>query len=269
MGRHRGQIGRRDRRRIDVKAAGYLLAILGCAVLYLAAAFHSSFHPAGVAAIAGNGAASLISGIGCVVVAVRRDRREAEVARVTAIGLAGTGTIGSIELTQATAKPICRVQVHVTLADGPAYQATVTRPIARSDLPRYQPGCAFPVRVDPADLSAIVLVDSVGMTWASGAAGMTQSVPGTATVAGHFDAVAAGVEAAVWGVLLRVRAADGRPPYDVRLSAVRPDGLRRPRRGDRLAVQIDSADPRRIAVDWASLAGQPPGIGHRRRAVSR
>ena len=157
----------------------------------------------------------------------------------------------------------------MTLADGPPYQATVTRPIARSDLPRYQPGCVFPVRVDPADLGAVVLVDSVSVTWASAATGMTESVPGTATVAGHFDAVAAGVEAAVRGVLLRVRAADGRPPYDVGLSAVCPGGLRRPRRGDRLAVQIDSGDPRRIAVDWASLAGRPPGIGRRRRAISR
>lgn len=54
----------------------------------------------------------------------------------------------------------------------------------------------------------------------------------------------------VWGLALRVQAADGRPEYDVRFVTIHPAHISRPRRGERLAVRIAADDPRKVAVEW-------------------
>jgi uncharacterized glyoxalase superfamily protein PhnB len=54
----------------------------------------------------------------------------------------------------------------------------------------------------------------------------------------------------VWGLGLRVQAADGRPEYDVRFVTVHPAHICRPRRGERLAVRIAADDPRKVTVEW-------------------
>jgi hypothetical protein len=255
-----------------VKAAGYVLVVVGSAFLVIAVAAHASFMPSGVAAIVLNGGACLVAGIGCVAVAWRRGRRDAEISRVTTTGLAGTGTITSsvaIGTNQASGTPSRRIGLSVALADRLVFQATVTKVIAQCDLPRYQPGCVFPVRVDSDDFSVVVIVDSASVTWAASSATLVAGVPGTALVTGLFDPAATGAEAPLWGLVLRVQAADGRPSYDVRLSTVGPDGLSRPHRGERFPVRIDSDDPRRIAVDWASPVSQQRSIGRGGRAIRR
>jgi hypothetical protein len=255
-------------RPIGVKAARYLMIILGSAAVAAAVALHSVLSVGVIVDLAVDGGMSLSFGLGWVAVARRRDRATAGIARVTVTGLSGSGTITSVAATQLSENPRCLIQLNVTLPDRLVYQATVTRDIARTDMPRYQPGCAFPVRVDPDDLSAVVLIDSSGITWASSRAEVAPGVTGTAVVTGLFEPAAAGIDEPLWGLTLRVQAEDGRPRYDVRLATVRPEGISRPRRGDRVGrVWIDPEDPRHIAVDWASLPDRPDGAGHRLRAV--
>jgi hypothetical protein len=248
-----------------VKTACWLLTITGCGFIALSIVLPASLPAAGIAAVAGNGVAAILAGLWCGVVAWRRDRRAAEYARVLATGLAGTGTITSAEVARPrwlyaeAAKPVRTILLAVRVAGRPGYEATVNRPIAYSDLPRYQPGCAFGVRVDPDRPGVVAIVDSANVTWA--AVALSASVPGAAVVTGLFDPVVPGTEAPVWGLILRVQAADGRPSYDVRLSILPADGIARPRRKARLTVRIDPDDPRRIAVDWAGMAGWTAGVG--------
>lgn len=250
-----------------MKAACWLLTISGCGFIALAIVLPASLPASGIAAVVGNGVAGILAGFWCGVVAWQRDRRAAEYARVTATGLAGTGMITSAELARTcwwhseSANPVRTFRLDVSVASRPGYQATVTKLVAHSDMPRYQPGCSFPVRVDPDDYAAVAIVDSADVTWAAGAAVLTPTVPGTAVVTGLFDPLVPGTEASVWGLILRVQAADGRPSYDVRLSIVCPEGLVRPRRKARLTVRIDSDDPRRIAVDWADPDRRPDSAG--------
>jgi hypothetical protein len=105
----------------------------------------------------------------------------------------------AIGTNQVSGTPRCRIGLNVTLADRLVFQATVTKVIAQCDLPRYQPGCVLPVRVDAGDFSVVVIVDSLSVTGAASSATLATGVPGTALVTGVFDPAATGTEAPLWG----------------------------------------------------------------------
>jgi hypothetical protein len=99
-----------------------------------------------------------------------------------------------------------------------------------------------------------VLVDDTGVARGSSAAVLASGVPGTATVLSTFDPPpVTDLDGPLRGLALRIEIADGRPPYDVRLATVYPAGTRQPSKGARLAVKVDPEEPRRVAVDWASI----------------
>jgi hypothetical protein len=181
-------------------------------------------------------------------------RKAAKIAQVAATGVAGTATVTAIEQTgvMVNDNPRCRVRFNITIPGQPVYQHVKTRIMPPAVIARFQPGCAFPVRVDPDDLTSVVVIDSTDFIYASGAAVLATGQPGTATVRKIFEnPQVAGMDIPAWELALRVQADDGRPPYDLRLGTDYPAELGRPRKGDRLAVRIDPDDPRRVAFDWA------------------
>jgi hypothetical protein len=199
-------------------------------------------------------------GISGALSARERARKESARARVRqgvlTAGLAGTATITGVQTTgiEDDDEPQYRVTVNVALPDRLIYQATVTKALPPTSMSRYEPGAVFPCRVNPDDLSMVILIDKeehhADIARGGTSATLANGLPGKATVLGVFTPPFTDPAGPLWGLLLRIVASDGRPPYELKLATAYPAGQQQPHRGTQLAVKIDPEEPRLVAVDW-------------------
>ncbi len=205
---------------------------------------------------------------------VRAHRRKtAAKARILATGLAGIATITALEPTgvRINDDPRCRIRLNVALPGRPVYQATKLAVLPQASMLRYQPGCTFPVRVDPGDPAAVIIIDASGMVHDGGAALLETPGCRAPQLSGRYSYLprVSDMDVPLWELALRVRADDGRLAYEVRLGTSGRAGVPRPDRGARLLVRIDPADPRQVAIDWAGTHNQQRASPARRDRAGR
>lgn len=84
---------------------------------------------------------------------------QALMTRLMTTGLAGQGTIKALRDTgvQVNMQPQFEIDLDVTVPGRDPYPVTITRVVQMSALPMYQPGAVFPVKVDPADPSIVII----------------------------------------------------------------------------------------------------------------
>ena len=128
-------------------------------------------------------------GISLIVGGRPESRRAAATARLIATGAAGTGTVTALQRTSTgnEASPNCRIRLNVSLPDRAVYQAVVTQAIPPTAMPRYQPGCAFPVRVDADDLAAVTIVAVAETGYLSDPEVLASGLAATGTVTEVFE----------------------------------------------------------------------------------
>jgi hypothetical protein len=145
-----------------LRAVGYSLGSAGAAALTIAGVLHTAVGLLGIAGLGFAGVLSLLCGFGFARDAWLKDRKAATTRRLMASGLFGTATVTGLEQASywSQENPKCRIRLNVAVPGRAVYQATIDIYITISAMPRYQPGCSFPVLVDPDDLSAVTFVVS-------------------------------------------------------------------------------------------------------------
>jgi hypothetical protein len=205
------------------------------------------------------GLALLLVGVLLLRIASSMIKRDAKLAWAAAHGIAGTATVTGIAFSGSVigGEVQYNVTVNVSLPERLIYQATTPQLIPRTELSRFDAGTTFPCRVLQEDPEVVVLIDDAGLARTTPAA-LAGGVPGRARVLGTFLPPPSQQAEPVWGLRLRVEVDDGRPPYKINLTTVRPEGQQRPRRGTILPVKIDPEEPRRVVIDWSAIAAPDP-----------
>lgn len=165
-----------------MRKSGYV-AVLGVVGIAATVVLHSELGLVGTVLLGAYAGSALLLGVVFNAGRRRQGRRAAAMARLAAVGLAGTGTVTGLELTRGEI-PKGRIWLNVALPGRPVYQATVTETVSQTAMPRYQPGCVFPVRVDPDDLAAVTIVAVAETGYLSDPEVLASGLAATGTVTG-------------------------------------------------------------------------------------
>jgi hypothetical protein len=238
----------------SMRITGWFMAILGAGFLVAGVI---SFHQGGLGVLLPLtivGILTLLIGLVMVGVPSAAIEQQAKLARIAATGLAGTASITGLDFsgTVINGERQYRITVNVSLPERLIYQATAIQVIHRTEMSRYACGATFPCRIDPEDLSVVVLIDDTGIARSSSAA-LASGVPGRATVLGTFNPPPSKLAEPVWGLRIRIEVEDGRPPYEIQMTTVYPAGHQRPHKGTSLPVKINPEEPRQVAIDWPAV----------------